>query len=178
MFKKNLWLLGVFFLLFGCQPAKVEVTEAALVMTSLPSYLKSVIPEPGKSYTVAEYETLATSQFWEAEEPAVCIYIWADSFVEPGDFFGSARHWVENRVHIVIDDTTITEVHSLVPTDSKGGELIDPKTGKVISRDPDGSPMIVCYAAQLDVGVHTATLMIEKTSGEQATYTWQFRITE
>jgi hypothetical protein len=178
MFKKSLGMLGMFLLLFGCQPVEVEVTEAVPVMTSLPSYLKSTIPEPGKSYTLTDYETLATSRFWGAGEPAICVYISATPFVEPGDFFGAAIHWVEDRVYLVVDDTIITEVHSLGPTDSEGGEKIDPETGKVIARGPDGSPMTICYAAPLDTGIHTATLVVKKTSGEQVTYTWQFRITE
>jgi hypothetical protein len=175
---KSFWLLVLLIFLVGCHPVATATPERPRLLAAMPSYLKEAAPGPMESYTLTEYEGLATSLHWGATRPAICVSIWATPFMEPGDFFGGARQWVEDRVYLIVDDVAITKVHRLVPTDSMGGEKIDPETGKVVWRAPDGSPMDICYEASLDVGVHSATLVVEKTSGEQVSYTWEFRITE
>jgi hypothetical protein len=98
--------------------------------------------------------------------------------MEPGDHFDSGPQWVRDRVYLIVDDQVIKTYHKLVETDSTGGEGISSDTGEVIWKAPDGDPFNVCYKVVLGVGLHTATIVIEKTSGEQETFTWQFRITE
>lgn len=161
--------------LMGCQNPSVNPT---LAIEPLPQFLGVVIPGPGESNSLEEYNNLASTLGWNATEPAVCFSVQPSWVMESGDIFASADQWLLDRVHIVIDDTAIIRYHSLLLTDSVGLQATEQSTGKIAWKAPDGSPLRVCYALPLEVGVHTATIVIEKTSGEQVTYTWQFRITE
>lgn len=158
------------------EPTAVATATPAIPVESLTEYLWFVVPVPGESYTVSEYENLAPSLGWNATLPGICFPISFFWLVEPGDLY-TLREWL-NRVHLVVDDVIITEYHSLLEQDTLGGVAIDPETGETISKVPDGDPAMVCYAIPLDVGQHTATITVEKTSGEQLSYSWSFVITE
>ena len=151
-------------------------TEVTMAVTPLPNHLGVVMPQPGESYTTTEYEKLASSLGWNATVPGICFSIAPHRFMEPGDF-PTAEEWL-THVHLAVDGSPIMQHHSLLKTDSEGRYLVDPDTKETLWKEPSGSPLRVCYAAQLGAGRHTATLTVETTSGEETTYTWQFVITE
>ena len=181
-------LLWLSVILVGCQFSQFEPAEftpytkvsptigPTITVTSLPNYLGVVVPGPGETYTIMEYQSLAPSLGWNATVPSVCFSITPFRFLEPGDA-PTAEKWLA-QVHLIVDDRIITEYHSLLKTNSEGSQLIDPETGETIWKEPAGSPLRSCYAAPLEIGQHIATLVVEKTSGEQETCTWSFTITE
>ena len=141
-----------------------------------PEYVGFVSPGSGESLSMAEYQALAPSLGWNASEPGICVSFFPIPLLEPGDT-PTAKEWL-SQVHLVIDDDIVTQYHSLLQTNSEGGRLVDPDTGELAWKEPDGSPLMVCYAASLGIGDHTATIVVAKTSGEQVTYTWSFAISE
>lgn len=151
-------------------------TDSKTTSTQLPEYLPFVIPESGSRYSLCEYRELAPSLRWNATEPGVCVSISPIWLLEPGDF-PTTQEWLA-QMYLQIDDQVITEPHSLLETDSFGFELYDPETGKVVGREPDGTPFRVCYSVPLGPGLHTATLVVTKTSGEKVSYSWDFLIVE
>jgi hypothetical protein len=170
-----LWALAI---LASCQTDGPAAIEATIVTTPLPPYLGLVKPEPGKSYTLTEYKNLAPSTGWGATDPGICAVISPIPLMEPGDFFDSGARWIRDHVQLTVDDKTLTNTPIMFLTDSLGSEGIDPQTNQTIWKEPNGAPFAICYTVRLDVGVHTAKILIDKTSGERATYTWQFRITD
>jgi hypothetical protein len=156
------------------EPSTTALPPAAI--TPLPDYLWAVVPDPGERLTIAQYEKLAPSLGWNATAPGVCVSIAPRRFMEPGDF-PSAEEWLA-QVHLSVDDRLIAEHHSLLKTDSKGAWLEDPETGSLIWKEPDGSPLRVCYAATLGAGQHIVELVVVKTSGESVVYKWFFVLTE
>ena len=149
---------------------------AALAVTPLPKYLLFVAPNPGESLTITEYKELAISLGWDATMPGICLSVSPGPLLEAGDT-PTAEEWL-GQMSLIVDDKVITEYHSLLKTDSLGGEWRDPTTQELIKKEPEGSPLRVCYAATLGVGQHTVTVVVEKSSGELATYTWTFALTE
>jgi hypothetical protein len=185
--KRLYLLLGLVIILGGCcssmqhregfTATKTPIVEPTIAVTPPPEYLGLILPEPGSSYSVAEYETLApTLGGWEATVPGICLGVRPFWLMEPGDF-PTPDEWLA-RIHLIVDGGMITEYHSILMNDSFGSEGIDSETGEVLFKAPDGSPYGICYAATLGVGRHTVIFVAKKTSGEEATYTWQFRITE
>ena len=175
---KCLYLAGVLVILTGCQVCGTKATDIAVATAApLPTYLVSTFPEPGEIYSVAEYESYTESL--GIERACILVTLWPTSgIMEPGDFFNSPEEWLLSYVSLVVDDTTITEYYDLMTGATTGGRGIDPETGETLWKSPDGIPLNVCYEAPLEPGLHTSTLVIERTSGERATYTWQFGITE
>ena len=126
---------------------------------------------------MVEYESY--TEALGIEGACIWVGLWpaTSTLMEPGDFFNSPEEWLLSHVSLVVDDTTVTEYHSLMTGDTIGGKKRDPETGETIWKSPDGIPLGVCYEVPLEPGLHTSTLVIERTSGEQVTYTWQFGIT-
>ncbi|MGD8625851.1 MAG: hypothetical protein PVJ34_15040 [Anaerolineae bacterium] len=153
--------------------AEVEPTAT---IAAMPEYIGFVSPHPGESLSMAEYKALAPSLGWNASEPGICVSLFPHPLMEPGDT-PTAKEWL-SQVHLLIDGDIITKYHSLLETNSEGGRLIDPDTGELVWKEPDGSPFGVCYAASLGIGYHTVTIVVEKTSGEQVSYAWSFAISE
>jgi hypothetical protein len=182
--RRLIWSLGVIVILTGCCSRQMKptttiipTTEPTIPVTPLPEYLGMVLPEPGGVYSVTEYEALAPSLGgWGATVPGICLGVGPFWLLEPGDF-PTTEEWLA-QIHLVVDGRIITEYHSIEMTDSLGSESIDRETGEVLFKEPPGSPYEICYAASLEVGQHTATFVAQRTSGEEATYTWQFHITE
>jgi len=163
--KRVCLLIGLLIVLTGCLCTPEErATTEVMVPIPLPGHLRAVVPLPGETYTAEEYGDLAPSLGWNATTASICFSIFPSKLMESGDFFDSAEWWLSNRVYLVVDNQTTREYHSLVLTDSLGREGIDPATGDIIWKEPDG--------------LHTATIVAGKTSGEKVSYTWQFRITD
>jgi hypothetical protein len=176
---KCLYLAGVLVILTSCQACEIKATDMAIATAApLPIYLLWTFPEPGEIYSMAEYEGYTESL--GVERACIWVGLWPATsiLIEPGDFFSSPEEWLLSYVSLVVDNTTVTEYHYLTTGATIGGKKIDPETGETIWKSPDGIPLSVCYEAPLESGLHTSTLVIEKTSGEQVTYTWQFGITE
>lgn len=157
-------------------PTATLFVAPTIIVTPYPKYVGVSVPEPGKSYTVDEYKALAPSLGWNATLPGICISIWPWSLLETGDF-PTTEEWLA-RMYLVIDDQVISEYHSLLMTKSEGRWGFAPETKEKLWQEPPGSPLCVCYATSLDIGVHTATITIKKTSGSEVSHSWQFAITE
>lgn len=56
--------------------------------------------------------------------------------------------------------------------------MVDQETGHILWQEPNGSPLSLCYAADLGIGYHQVDLVIEQTSVEEERYSWSFEITE
>ena len=187
MHKKAEVLIAIVLLVSACnqisntQPATnihTSPTPELLAVTELsfPDHILAVIPEPGESYTLDEYQTLAPALRWNATEPSVCVSVAPAPLLIPGDF-PTEREWLA-RVNLVIDNQLIENYHSLLKTNSLGLILRDPETGDILAEEPDGTPYRICYAAELIPGQHTVTLVIQTSLGEEDTYTWMFNIVE
>jgi len=193
MKKRNFWLISVIVMFIGCMvsvrdssekepylatlvPTKIPPVVESTAVEPLPEYLGFLKPGPGETYTLTEYENLAPTMWIGATEPGICFSIFVSIFMEPGDF-PTAEEWLKN-VYLVVNTTLIPDYHSLLKLDSEGLIATDPKTGEIIWKEPSGSPLRVCYAVPLEIGQHTASIVVEKTSGEQITYTWPFTITK
>jgi hypothetical protein len=125
---------------------------------------------------MAEYRNLAPSLEWGATVPCVCIGVDPLGLLEPGDS-PTTEEWLA-RIRLVVDGNTITEYHSNLMTDLLGKKVRDGETDELLFKTPPGSPFRICYAASLKVGLHMATFVVDKPSGEEWSYSWQFVITE
>jgi hypothetical protein len=151
-------------------------TNPTIAVTPLPNYLWGISPGPGTTYSIEEYKILAPSKGWGATLPCICFIIFPVHFMEPDDF-PTADEWISNNVKLIIDQMEIDDYHALFLTNLLGGTNIDSETGEIIWKAPDGEPLRVCYALPLELGFHKGTIIVEKTSGEQISYSWKFEIT-
>ncbi|MCP4539717.1 MAG: hypothetical protein GY832_21475 [Chloroflexi bacterium] len=90
---------------------------------------------------MAEYENLAPNMGWNAIVPGICLSIYPFKLLESGDS-PTVKEWLA-QMYLVVDSETITQHHSLLKTKSMGRDLVDPETGEVIWKEPDGSPLRV-----------------------------------
>jgi hypothetical protein len=164
-------LVGILLVLTGCRP----ITPVSV--QPVPRFLDEIVPEPGASYTLPEYDSLASSfLMWEPDaDPGICFTVFPLHLLEPGDF--PTKRGFLNQIYLVVDGTEFTKYQGLYTTDFPAGELIDPETGEIIAREPEGSPLGVCYSVPLGAGMHSATVVVHKTSGTVLSYTWPFTIT-
>lgn len=149
---------------------------ATLKLTPKPDFLWTTAPGAGETLSVEEYELLGPSSGWGATLPSVCFSVDPWPLLEAGES-PTIEEWLA-RVSVIIDGRAMDAHHSLFETDMPGGVLLDPNTGDVVKRAPDGSPFGLCYAATLEVGVHIVTLNVTEQSGEAVTYDWSFELVE
>jgi hypothetical protein len=147
-----------------------------IAVTPLPYYFWGISPGPDTTYSIEEYKILAPSKGWGASLPGICFIIFPVHFMEPGDF-PTADEWISNNVKLIINQMEIDDYHALFLTNLLGGTNIDSETGEIIWKAPDGEPLRVCYAVPLEPGFHNGTIIVEKTSGKQISYSWKFEIT-
>ncbi len=72
----------------------IEISSEAMIDPDLPSYLLTVLPWPGETLTLTEYNSLATNHsLVRTTTPSICL--WIDPIVEPGDFFETYVDWLQ-----------------------------------------------------------------------------------
>jgi hypothetical protein len=80
-------------------------------------------------------------------------------------------------MHLVLDGEIIPRPYATESAYTVPANMIDPESGAVIGQLPE--PVSICYDAQMaSTGQHTATFVVEKTSGEELAYTWSFTLTK
>lgn len=141
----------------------------------LPRHLGLVIPEPG-IYSIDEYNEEAILTGWGANRPGICMdFRNSTSLLEEGDILTNIEDYL-HRISVTVNGTKLDEIQSMLTADSLGWENIDPDTGRVIWRTPDGIPAQICYLALLEAGFYEATISVERTTLEPVNYTWLFLI--
>lgn len=139
----------------------------------LPPYIRLLWPQPGSSIALDQYET---SLMYDQSEPGVCVEFTVQAFLEEGDFL-SAEEWAA-RFNMNIDDQQHEVPDYVFLRDSAGLEVTDPETGNRLYYIPPGDPFLLCFYSNLGIGTHTVTFTGRKTSSEDLSYSWSFRITD
>lgn len=171
------------YMLFSLHPTQnipiesEQVKSTQIRPSELPEYLRGAYPWPGGTYTLEEYSQIALVPELHGTLPGVCVIIGSISFLEKGDFY-TAEEWINQRIEISVDGISLTQPNTLFLTNSTGAEKYDKITGELEWKEPDGSPISACYAAKLDIGIHTAELVVRTTSGIVTKYSWSFELTD
>lgn len=171
--------LLIWLVLISCTPfiSDAPEPESSIVptITPLPDFLGYLLPQPGSSYSLQEFEELAPGTGWGTNLPGICFSIVDPSpFLERGDFL-STEEWL-SRISVTIDGELLLHYDVAEVTDLAGWEQTDPQTEEVLWRVPDGIPWLLCYATTLDVGEHTATITVNRTSSKQVSFSWSFNV--
>jgi hypothetical protein len=153
------------------EDSSITVTPV-LSMVEKPSYIVETWPEAEQILTMEEYETLL---WYDATLPSICVVFDPFVLVERGEFLSTEEYLT--RFRLEIDELIITELHYVFLPDTGGYDgPVDPDTGEPMYRVPDGWPYHLCFAATLGEGKHHATLIAQRTSGQELRYSWSFTI--
>lgn len=177
-FVKQLLLCILLITTTGCR-AESAITSTAtptIEIHPLPVDIGRIFPESGSTVSLSEFEQAASTFVEDPVRPGICLVVHLVELVEPGDFL-TAEEWAM-RMYLIADDKTILHPYATHLAYSQSGYLLEPDTHEVIGLIPEGSPLGVCYEAQLEIGQHVATFVAEMTSGEQMRYTWPFTLTK
>ncbi len=134
-----------------------------------PDYIYMLWPEPGSVELKYDYDKLL---WYDNEQPGICIEFGTIALLEKGDFLSYEQ--LTGRFSIQVDETGIDHPSYTLPHDTEGFDLTDPETNEPLYYYPPGSPHFICFAIELDEGLHSATLIARKTSGNELAYSWSF----
>lgn len=150
----------------------------AVETESAPLYIDSVWPDSGTHISLSEYnDGWLFSIEQENGIPSTCAEFWIELLVEPGDFLSQEE--IMSRFSLEIDDQLIERPDNVLFSDTAGSDGPEnPETGLPEYRVPPGSPFFVCFTTPLEPGEHTATIIANKTSGEELRYTWSFVLSD
>lgn len=144
----------------------------------LPPYLEFTSPQPGNVLPVAAY--VEYNEPFGLIGPGICVLFFPYPYLlEPGDALMPEE--VIGRLSLNVDGYSLAEVETytieFVEIESTPTVPIDPKTSLPVASVPEGM-YLACFSANLGSGLHTATFVAEKTSGEELRYSWPFMLTE
>lgn len=188
MTRNSMFKVMILLLLFvsGCTKPTVSVGAISVPTTPTPlppmphaeptpDYLV-VFPRPGSVLTTTEYSELGRSIGWSDGADKICVGVNPGEVMEPGDLSDGDR-WL-STTHLVVDGLRVDKYDSVLKKNLSGREYRDKDTGELLYKAPDGSPFSVCYDAELTMGRHTVSYVIQQTSGNILEYTWYFEIVE
>ncbi|NIP54507.1 MAG: hypothetical protein GWN61_24300 [candidate division Zixibacteria bacterium] len=141
----------------------VPTPKKRVIATPAPRYLGYVSPEPGSSYTIAEYNELV-SLSTDATDPSICFSIEPLWFMEPGDF--PTMEQFLSWIYMTVDDVLISHYSGLRTTDSLGAEGYNRFTNELLWKAPDGSPYHLCYARGTKSGKTFSNYFCQKACGQ------------
>lgn len=173
-------LLGVLMLLASCTVAQSEddsqdlaTAQAVLAKQGVdppPEYLYFIWPKPGETILMHDYDT---AQLYGFEDQGICVEFEVYYMLEAGDFL--TQEELTSRFSLRIDDYLINEPSYVLGRNIEGADgPPNPETGEPSFQVPPGSPYFICFARELRPGLHTATFLVQKTSGAELSYTWSF----
>lgn len=143
----------------------------------LPDFLTIVFPEPSATYTLAEFEALTEKYGSMVASGEVFFDVHMEPLIEEGDFFDTVNEFFP-RISVKIDGQLYTEPKDFIRTDESQQRYIDSETGEALYQLPAGRPFSLYYPMEDTPGLHTVEVEIRKTSGEVASYSWSFLLTE
>lgn len=143
----------------------------------LPDFLTIVFPEPGATYSQAEFEALTEKYSSMVVSGEVFFDVRMEPLIEEGDFFDTVNQFFP-RIRVTIDGKLHTEPKDYITTDEWHQTIIDPETGEALYQLPAGRPFGLYYPMERTIGLHTVEVEIRKTSGEIVSYSWSFLLTE
>lgn len=155
-------------------------TPEALVLSSplpLPDFLYVVFPEPGATYTLAEFDELTEKYSSIAASGEVFFDVRLQELIEEGDIFNDVEEYFP-RISARIDGQLYTEPQAYLRTNEWHQTYRNPETGEILYQLPGGMPFSLYYPMEREPGVHTVEVEIRKTSGEIVSYSWSFLLTE
>ena len=160
-------------------PAPTAVSADMIKIEPLPNYLYGVFPEPASTYDITSDEYLSRLKRKEPNliDPSLCVSVGSYHLLEKGDAPGE-REFL-HQMHLLLNKEIHKVPNTVVAPDIFGSDIIDPETGGILFRTPDGVDFNVCWRVDLsEPGLYTATYVFTKTSGQEETYTWSFIIEE
>jgi hypothetical protein len=176
------------FLLIGCSRWATEenrlLSEAVtplprLKAEPLPEFLEWVYPKPGTAWTMEAFVQEAWIWFIPGEtvlEPAICISFLTFALFEPGDDLTVEE--ALNRLSVEVDGIVFTDLGDHLLSDDFPLLPRDPQTGAPSARFEGGSIILACFPVEIDPGLHTASFVARKSSGNELRYTWSFILVE
>lgn len=157
--------------------APTAISVDMITVVPFPAYLFEVFPDPASITNISSEAYLTRLKRYEyfLNEPSLCAAINSYHLMEKGD--APTPDEFLRQMYLVADEQVIMEPNVVVSLDILGSEILDPETGKVLFRTPDGEHFNVCWPVDLSRrGLHTATFVFTKTSGRVESYTWSFVI--
>lgn len=162
------------------ETVSVTSTPETIVLPTpqpLPDFLTIVFPEPSATYTLADFEALTKKYGSVVASGEVFFDVHMEPLIEEGDFFDTVNEFFP-RISVKIDGQLYTEPKDFIRTDESQQRYIDPETGEALYQLPAGRPFGLYYPMEHNPGLHTVEVEIRKTSGEIASYSWSFLLTE
>ena len=134
-----------------------------------PDYIYMLWPEPSSIELKSNYENFS---WYDNKQPSICAEFETIALLEKGDFLSYEQ--LSKRFSLQVDGKIINQPSYTFTHDTEGFDLVDPKTKEPLYHSPAGSPHFICFAVELSEGLHSATLVARKTSGDTLTYSWSF----
>lgn len=141
----------------------------------LPSFIFGLlVPDPQEVITL---ETYRNGYHYPSDahpspggaKSSICAHIDPSPLLEPGD-----DEYPASRVNVLVDGA---EVDMFDAYFRMAGQLVlFDDAGQIVATA--GGPLVLCWAASLGSGIHTATITAQKTSGETMSYSWSFELTD
>lgn len=140
----------------------LEFPEQTIPIESPPIYLTQLYPEPGEAITIGTYKE--ASEFFSLSDQAtsVCLKISAYEISAQLDIDG-----------FITEEELVAWM--MLSVDGKPSNRM---TIKTVADFELPSEFDVCFAIKLEPGVHTATVVVEKSPDHLLTYSWPFLIVE
>lgn len=175
-----LFLAGLMFSSINClkftipiellAPINTATNTSLKTPTPIPPWLMALYPKENQKITLDEYNSserkkASGNRNTPDIENSVCILIYADVLLEPGDYWNGTA--VEKRTAFYIDGILIND-----PT-----EIYDPGVRFGYSNRSSTGPYFLCYSTSLQLGEHTVNIKFTKTSGGIEEVMYSFWIT-
>jgi hypothetical protein len=165
-------------LFVGCQKEEPQPTYELNQL--LPDFLDYLVPEPGTSLSLKDYQTGQHSGSYYSPVEAknrICARIITEPILEPGDFYSTrnqAFDFLPERLNIFVDGQ---QLEWNLDEMAVGGGFQLRNEDMVITAETAMNNW-VCWLAELQPGEHTAVMNVQKTSGESIEYAWSFTLTD
>jgi hypothetical protein len=166
----------------ACKVDPMPVATSESLNEPLPAYLRLVSPDPQAVVLLTTYQSGEHYPGNVGPDPmnarnGICTEVLPEPLLEPGDFFAERPNrgeYLPDRISAYLDGTKLN-LNGEVVTVLGVHHLWDEDNGIVAQAI---GPQVMCRLAEVEPGTHTASIEIQKTSGQIASYTWSFEIIE
>jgi len=141
----------------------VDFPDTEVELQNLPLYLRDAYPGPGAVVEMSEFKEQGVFHSLSRPKPSVCVQVHSYRvFVELVELNDElfAPETILAGSSLEIDGTKVSEVYSN-----------NRWNGSTTNHD-------ICFVADLDPGLHTATYVFRAPSGEELRYSWPFLLIE
>lgn len=149
-------------LIFSWSFFLLEFPEQTISIEPPPTYLTQLYPEPGQAITIGTYKETSDFSSLPDQTTSICLQISAYEI-----------SWKLGVDGYITEEELTTWMRFTVDGKPFDGMII-----KTVADFELPSEFDVCFAINLELGVHTATFAIERSPDHLLMFSWPFLITE